>query len=171
MRRLVTVALRQSAAASALHSEGLLQWTGSCSALVLRGTSAGRTYEFTALAGFARNARAASADEHFAADVDTYHEHCWLSCSDVLYASRVRPSADAVRWLTDVAAAYPGCRLAAAPLTEGGWAIFDGTNRTAVFLAPWVPADQPLLASCLHTWLVARHQVRTLHDIHVLRRE
>ncbi|WP_105969448.1 hypothetical protein [Streptomyces geranii] len=140
-------------------------------ALLLRGISAGRVHEFTVWAGGADSTRATGADEHLAADADTCREHRWLSCSDVLYASRARPSPAALRWLTDVTAAYPGCRLAAAPLAEGGWAILDGTGRSPVLLAPRVPPDQPLLASCLHAWLVTGHEVRDLRDIHMPRGE
>lgn len=171
MRRLVTVAVRRPAPPSELRSEAPLQRTDPACALVLQGTSAGRLHEFTAWAGCTDDTRATGGDEHLAADADACLEHRWLSCSDVLYTSRVRPSADALRWLTDVTTAYPGCRLAAAPLTEGGWAMLDGTRRRAVLLAPRVPADQPLLASCLHAWLVAGHEIRTLHDVRVLRQE
>lgn len=171
MRRLVTVAVRRPAPPSELRCEAPPQRTDPACALVLQGKSAGRLHEFTAWVGRTDNAGANGPDEHLAADADACREHRWLSCSDVLYTSHVRPSADALRWLTDVTATYPGCRLAAAPLAEGGWAILDGTRRRAALLAPEVPADQPLLASCLHAWLVAGHEVRALHDIRVLRRQ
>ncbi|MEV8547184.1 hypothetical protein [Streptomyces sp. NPDC051572] len=163
MRHLVTVALRRATAPSAPSRR-----EDPASALTLRGTSAGRVYTFTALAGFVRTAGASDTDEHFAVDADVCRERRLLSCADVLYASRARPSTAAVCWLTGVTAAFPGCRLAAAPLAEGGWSVLDSASRRAVFVGLRVPGDRPLLASCLHTWLVAGHEVAVLQNIHVV---
>ncbi|MDQ1070809.1 hypothetical protein [Streptomyces canus] len=137
-------------------------------ALVLRAASAGHGYVFAVRAGLTGAVRAPGTDEHFAADVDACRNPHWLSCSDVLYAGHPRPSADAGHWLREVMAAFPGCRIAAAPLAGGGWAVLDGSAREAVFLAPEVPADQPLLASCLHAWLLTGHGLRDVAGIQVL---
>ncbi|MFH0172825.1 hypothetical protein [Streptomyces cacaoi] len=110
----------------------------------------------------------AGADEHVAAEAGPCPGVRWPVCADVLHERLPRPYADAVRRLGGLAAAHPGCRLAAAPLTGGGWAVVDGTSRTVVPLARRVPADQPLLASCLHAWLVAGHALRDIEDIRVV---
>ena len=167
MRHLVTVALRRAAAPSAFRPSPALRRTDTTSVLTLRGASAGHVYSFTAKAGFVEPTGASGVDEHFAADADTCHERHWLSCADVLYASRVRPPVDAAHWLMKVAAAYPGCGLAAAPLAEGGWAVLNGASGRVVFLTIRVPGDQPLLASCLHAWSVTGHEVRALQDVRV----
>lgn len=78
-----------------------------------------------------------------------------LECADVLYGSVARPAAEAVRWLADARAAGPACRLAATPLTDGGWAAAAGTDPGVVALTCRVPPEQWLFASCLHAWLVA----------------
>jgi hypothetical protein len=108
------------------------------------------------------------ADEHVAAEAGPCPGIRWPVCADVLHDPFPRPYADAVRRLGDLTAAHPGCRLAAAPLTGGGWAVVDGTSRTVRSLAHRVPPDQPLLASCLHAWLVAGHTLRDIHDIRVV---
>ncbi|MFG3027857.1 hypothetical protein ACGFZJ_04835 [Streptomyces sp. NPDC048253] len=110
----------------------------------------------------------AGADEHVAAEAGPCPGIRWPVCADVLHDWFPRPYADAVRRLGDLTAAHPGCRLAAAPLTGGGWAVVDGTSRTVLPLAHRVPPDQPLLASCLHAWLVAGHTLRDIHDIRVV---
>lgn len=111
---------------------------------------------------------AAAADEHFAADVCLLIEGRWSACADVLHDRHPRPFADTVRRLNDITATHPGCRLAAAPLAEGGWAVSEGRNRTVVPLAHRVPPGEPLLASCLHAWLVAGHALRDIEDIRLL---
>ncbi|MDQ0773551.1 hypothetical protein QF026_002017 [Streptomyces aurantiacus] len=166
MSHLVAVTLRRATGPSVSHPTAPSRRTYALRALTVQGTSAGRVYAFTAMAGVVDAVRASATDEHFAADAD--RERRRLSCADVLFASRLRPLATAVRWLMHVTAAYPGCRLAAAPLTEGGWAILDRASRQPVVLALRVPGDQPLLASCLHTWLVAGHDVRILEDVRVV---
>ncbi|MFF3486527.1 hypothetical protein ACFYXC_25095 [Streptomyces sp. NPDC002701] len=166
MRHLVTVTLRRAAAASACRPPVPPQRTDRLRDLTLRGTSAGRVHVFTAVVRAVDARGTAATDEHFAADAD--RERALLGCADVLFTSRSRPLGAARRWLTDVTGAHPGCRLAAAPLAEGGWAILGDAGRQAVVLAPRVPGDQPLLASCLHTWLVAGHDVRSLQDIRVV---
>jgi hypothetical protein len=168
MRHLVTVALRRATAPSPSRPKAPPRRTDTASVLKLQGTSAGRVYTFTATAGCVVTAEASDTDEHFAADADACRERDWLSCADVLYASRVRPSAAAVCWLLGITAAFPGCRLAAAPLAEGGWAVLDSASRGAVFVALDVPGDQPLLASCLYTWLVTGHDVRVLQNLRVV---
>ncbi|MFI9172750.1 hypothetical protein [Streptomyces lincolnensis] len=131
-------------------------------------TSAGSAYDLTARVGLAPTVSTPVADEHLAADADGCRERHWLNCSDVLYAGCARSLADAVYWLTDLTAAHPGCRLAAAPLQEGGWAVLAGPGRRAFLLARRVPADEPLLASCLHAWLVTGYGMHDLDDIRVL---
>lgn len=108
-------------------------------------------------------------DEHFAVDADMCTEVRWPACADVLHSRHPRPFADATLLLGDITATHPGCRLAAVPLTRGGWAVTEGTSRTVVPLAHRVPPEQSLLASCLHAWLVAGHTLRDIEDIHVLR--
>ncbi|MER5211701.1 hypothetical protein ABT063_14225 [Streptomyces sp. NPDC002838] len=111
----------------------------------------------------------ACTDEHFAVDTDMCTEVRWPACADVLHARHPRRFADATRLLGDITATHPGCRLAAVPLTRGGWAVTERTSRTVVPLAHRVPPEQPLLASCLHAWLVAGHTLRNIEHIHVLR--
>ncbi|MER5194535.1 hypothetical protein ACWD3J_08115 [Streptomyces sp. NPDC002755] len=106
-------------------------------------------------------------DEHVAADAGPYPGVHRPVCADVLHDRLPRPYAEAARRLADLMADRPGCALAAAPLTGGGWAVVDGTSRTVVRLAHRVPPDQPLLASCLHAWLVAGHTLRDIEDIRV----
>lgn len=168
MRHLVTVALRRATEPSPSRPKAPPRRTDTVCVLTLQGTSAGRVYTFTATAGCVETAEASAPDAHFAADADACRERDWLSCADVLYASRIRPSAEAVYWLRGVTAAFPGCRLAAAPLVEGGWAVLDSASRRAVVVALDVPGDQPLLASCLYTWLVTGHDVRVLQNLRVV---
>ena len=167
MRRLVTVSVCRTTAPAVSYPNTPLR-TDTASVLMLRGTSAGHVYGFTAMTDFAATARASEIDEHFAIDADVCHERRWLGCADVLYASRTRSPAEGVLWLTNITATYPGCRLAAAPLKEGGWAVLDSVSRRAVYVAFRVPWDQPLLASCLHAWLVTGRAVRTLQHIHTV---
>ncbi|WP_369227151.1 hypothetical protein AB5J52_42235 [Streptomyces sp. R39] len=144
-------------------------------ALLLRIRAAGRDYRVLARAGLTgpgdplgADGTAVAADEHFAADAGPRLQDRWWACADVLHDRHPRPFADTVRRLNDITAAHPGCRLAAAPLAEGGWAVADGTSRTVVPLAHRVPAGEPLLASCLHAWLVAGHALRDIEDIRLL---
>ncbi|MCD7442612.1 hypothetical protein K4B79_30885 [Streptomyces lincolnensis] len=168
MRHLVRVTLRRlTDTASALPSPAPLPHPPAPS-LVLRVTSAGSAYDLTARVGPAADLGAPVTDEHVVADADACRERPWLTCSDVLYAGCARSPAAAVSWLEGVTAAHPGCRLAAVPLVGGGWAVLDGPGRRALFLGRRVPADRPLLASCLHAWLVAGREVRDLDDIRVL---
>lgn len=130
-------------------------------ALLVRVRSGGRDYEVLARVGPVEP----GADEHFAVDADVCRERRWPACADVLHARYPRPFADAARWLADVTAAHPACRVAATPLAGGGWAVTDGTG---VLLVRQVPPDGPLLASCLHAWLVAGYALRDIEDVHVL---
>ncbi|MFJ6571126.1 hypothetical protein ACIQNU_27300 [Streptomyces sp. NPDC091292] len=102
-------------------------------------------------------------DEHVAVDADQARDDdVRAACADVLYGSRPRPAGQAVRWLTAVAAAHPGCRLVAAPLAGGGWTALSGPDGTAVMLPCAVPAGSSLFASCLHGWLVAGRELTEL---------
>jgi hypothetical protein len=137
--------------------------------------STGREYDVLAWVGLSEpdtpgnaDGPVASTDEHVAVDADLCWQIPWSACADVLHDRHPRPFAEAALRLVNIRAAYPGCRLAAAPLTGGGWAVTEGTGRTVVPLARQVPPDQPLLASCLHAWLVAGHQLCEIEDIHVL---
>ncbi|MEU4892058.1 hypothetical protein AB0B12_23245 [Streptomyces sp. NPDC044780] len=105
--------------------------------------------------GRAAAPRAAVLDEHLTVDADARPGTRWLDCADVLRGSRPRPAAEAVRWLADVRSSRPGCRLAAVPLAEGGWAAAAGTEPGVVVLPCGIPAEQWLFVSCLHAWLVA----------------
>ncbi|MER6628583.1 hypothetical protein ABT301_10115, partial [Streptomyces sp. NPDC000987] len=108
-------------------------------------------------------------DEHVAAEAVLRPGSRWPAvCADVLHDRHPRAFADAARRLDDIAAAHPGCRLVAAPLAAGGWAVAGGSTRTAVPLAHRVRPDQPLLASCLHAWLAAGHTLGSIQDIRVL---
>ncbi|KUN03122.1 hypothetical protein AQI95_24490 [Streptomyces yokosukanensis] len=105
-------------------------------------------------------------DEHFTADA----EACFgrrLACADVLYARRPRSLAAAVRWLAEVRARQPACGLAAAPVADGGWLAVSGSTRgaTSTVLAAAVPPDQPLLASCLHAWVVCGYSLAELEHV------
>ncbi|TWV31668.1 hypothetical protein FRZ03_34915 [Streptomyces misionensis] len=115
----------------------------------------------------AASARGA-ADEHCAVDAGTVAEHRRPACADVLYTVRPRPRGAAVRWLAEMSARYPGCALAAAPVTGGGWLALAGGGRGGgpTPVARAVGPDQPLLASCLHAWLV---QGRSLAELAYVR--
>jgi hypothetical protein len=152
VRRFVSVRL-------APHRLGVRQ--DAVAALSLRIRSSGRHYDVLARVGPAER----GADEHFAVDADACPERRWARYADVLHAGHPRPPAEAARWLAGVAAAYPACRVVAAPLTCGGWAVADGTTT---LLARHVPVNRPLLASCLHAWLVAGLALRDIEDIRVL---
>ncbi|WP_262063891.1 hypothetical protein [Streptomyces sp. STR69] len=143
--------------------------------LLLRVRSAGREFDVLAWVGLTKPGTpgdaddpVASVDEHVAVDAELCRQIPWSACADVLHDRHPRPFADAALRLVDIRAAYPGCLLAAAPLTGGGWAVTESTGRTVVSLARQVPPDQPLLASCLHAWLVAGHLLCEIEDIHVL---
>ncbi|MFG3009149.1 hypothetical protein ACGFZB_01555 [Streptomyces cinerochromogenes] len=105
-----------------------------------------------------------TADEHFAADAETCAERLRLDCADVLYGRLPRPPAAAARWLAEVTARHPACALAAVPLTDGGWMAVAGAagRGTPTVLGGAVPPGQPLLASCLHAWLVRGHALTDL---------
>ncbi|MYS93060.1 MULTISPECIES: hypothetical protein [Streptomyces] len=152
MRRFVSVRL-------APHELDVQQDT--VAALSLRISSGGRHYDVLARVGPADR----GADEHFAVDADACRERRWAEYADVLHAGRPRSPADAARWLVSVTAAHPACRVVAAPLAGGGWAVADGTR---MLLVRHVPATRPLLASCLHAWLVAGLALRDIEDIRVL---
>ncbi|MFJ9566599.1 hypothetical protein ACIRQQ_42020 [Streptomyces fuscichromogenes] len=110
----------------------------------------------------------AGTDEHVAVDAGPGPQVPWAACADVLHDPCPRPFAEAALRLVDLRAACPGCLLAATPVTGGGWAVTEGAGRTVVPLAVHVPPDQPLLASCLHAWLVAGRPLCDIEDIHVL---
>ncbi|MBA6439130.1 hypothetical protein [Streptomyces sp. GMR22] len=105
--------------------------------------------------GLAGTHRAAVLDEHLTVDADVCSDAQGLDCADVLRGSRPRPRAEAVRWLAEIGPAGSGCRLAAVPLTGGGWAARGGTDPGVVALPCRVPPEQWLFVSCLHAWLVA----------------
>lgn len=111
-------------------------------------------------------------DEHLVVDVDTCRDGSLLDCADVLQGSRAHSSADALRRLADLMTAHPACGIAAVPLAgagaggSGGWALADGYDRSVV-LVPHGPrrpqegsAEQSLLPSCVHAWLVAGRSLR-----------
>lgn len=169
MMRFVSVRLRAS-----LPCQWALQ-RDAVSGLLLRLREAGRDYYALALVGLTEPGEflgadwtTAAADEHFAADAGLCLKCRWSACVDVLHDRHPRSFIDTARRLHDITAAHPGCRLAAAPLAEGGWAVTEGTAHTVVPLARWVPPDQPLLASCLHAWLVAGHMLRDIEDIRIV---
>lgn len=143
--------------------------------LLVRVRAEGRDYDVLARVGrtepddlLGTDGAAAAADEHFAADAGLCLRGRWSACADVLHDRNPHPFADTVRRLKAITAAHPGCSLAAAPLAEGGWAVTEGRNRTVVPLAHRVPSSEPLLASCLHAWLVAGHALRDIEDIRLL---
>lgn len=114
--------------------------------------------------------RASVIDEHLAVDVDACRDGSLLDCADVLHGSRAHSAADAFRRLSDLTSAHPACGIAAVPLTGaggvGGWALTSGSDRSVV-LVPFVAhgpdqgsADQSLLPSCVHAWLVAGRSLR-----------
>ncbi|MGW0332872.1 hypothetical protein ACWD0J_13565 [Streptomyces sp. NPDC003011] len=143
--------------------------------LSLRIRSAGRHHDVLARVGLTvpggqpgTDGRVSGADVHFAVDAGLYPGTRWPACADVLHDRHPRPFVDTARLLSRLMAAHPGCRLAAAPLTGGGWAVAERTSRTVVPVAAHVPPDRPLLASCLHAWLVAGHALRDIEDVRVL---
>ncbi|MDX2678104.1 hypothetical protein [Streptomyces soliscabiei] len=146
--------------------------------LALRIWSAGRSYDVLARVGRTEpgpdrpmdgvDEHIAGVDQHVAVDVGQGPEARWPACADVLHERCPRPFAEAARRLGAITAAHPGCRLAAAPLTGGGWAVTEATSRRVVRLASQVPPDRALLASCLHAWLVAGHTLADIDDIRVL---
>ncbi|SHH64140.1 hypothetical protein [Streptomyces sp. 3214.6] len=151
---------------------------GTAPHLALRIRSAGRSYDVLARVGCTEpgpdrpmagvDEHIAGVDEHVAVGVGPGPEARWPACADVLHERCPRPFAEAARRLGAITAAHPGCRLAAAPLTGGGWAVTEATSRRVVRLASQVPPDRALLASCLHAWLVAGHTLADIEDIRVL---
>ena len=94
-------------------------------------------------------------DEHFVVNADGSHPPRWLDCADVLYSSRVRSTEAASRWLFGIAAARNECRIAAAPLARGGWAVLDPTGKQVALIPVAAPGREWLLPSCLLGWLTA----------------
>ncbi|MET9174129.1 hypothetical protein ABZX64_24215 [Streptomyces misionensis] len=111
------------------------------------------------------------ADEHYAVDAETLTAIRRPACADVLYTVRPRPRDMAARWLAEVSARYPGCALAAAPVTGGGWLALAGAGRDGgpTPVARGVGPDRPLLASCLHAWLVRGGSLAELAYVRPLR--
>ncbi|MFF5403687.1 hypothetical protein ACFY8K_04580 [Streptomyces misionensis] len=110
-------------------------------------------------------------DEHYAVDAETVAENRRSACADVLYTVRPRPREAAARWLAEVSARHPGCALAAAPVTGGGWLAVAGAGRDSgpTPVARAIGPDQPLLASCLHAWLVRGGSLAELAYVRTLR--
>ncbi|MEV7504906.1 hypothetical protein [Streptomyces sp. NPDC093018] len=113
-------------------------------------------------------------DEHCAVNAEAAPENRRLACADVLYGVRPRPPAAAAHWLTGVAARHPWCALAAVPLSGGGWLALAGAAAGERGGGPRVVAeavgpDQPLLASCLHAWLVGGRSLAELAYVRPLR--
>ncbi|MGC0328397.1 hypothetical protein RKD23_001387 [Streptomyces sp. SAI-170] len=128
--------------------------------LVLLLRSSGRDYGLLARVG----GDGPGTDEHLAVDAEACAEPWWSACADVLYGRHPRPLAVAARWLSALMAAHPGCRVGAVPLADGGWAV---TDRSGLLLLRGVPADRPLLVSCLHGWLTAGRRLRDIEDVRV----
>ncbi|WNI23858.1 hypothetical protein [Streptomyces sp. ITFR-16] len=109
-------------------------------------------------------------DEHLVVDVDTCRDGSLLDCADVLQGSRAHSAAGALHRLASLVAAHPACGIAAVPLAgaggSGGWALADGYDRSVVLVPqdhrpPQAgPAEQSLLPSCVHAWLVAGRSLR-----------
>lgn len=125
-------------------------------------------------------------DEHLVVDPDTCRDASLLDCADVLQAGRARSVAGARRRLAELLSAHPACGLAAVPLIRrggrpeeggdgvdraGGWALACGAYtadaglvvvacRSTMPSAGAVHAEQSLLPSCLHAWLVAGRALR-----------
>ncbi|MFR9787751.1 hypothetical protein ACL07V_03580 [Streptomyces sp. MB22_4] len=153
---------------------GAAPWAGPV--LRVRMGSAGSGAEVIAEAGRVRSGSRAvpEGDEHYAVNAEAALENRRLACADVLYAVRPRPPAAAAHWLTRVAARHPSCALAAAPVTGGGWLALTGSAGGGRGGGPRVVAgavgpDQPLLASCLHAWLVRGRSLAELAYVRPLR--
>ncbi|GLF97072.1 hypothetical protein [Streptomyces yaizuensis] len=174
MRKLVRVTLTPLAPANPANtgagSDGLL-WvlsarTGSTANTGYTGyagsaVGAARPYTLTVRAGAMTGApgvagpRGGPLDEHLAVDADRCRDRWALDCADVLLAAHPRPPAAALRILAELRAAHPGCRLTAAALTGGGWAVAGGPDPRVVTLPCPKNPRRSLLPSCLHAWLVA----------------
>lgn len=109
-------------------------------------------------------------DEHLVVDVDACRDGSLLDCADVLQARRAHSVAGALHRLAELTSAHPACGIAAVPLAgaggASGWAMAGGSARSVV-LVPHGPcrpyqasAEQSLLPSCLHAWLVAGRSLR-----------
>ncbi|WP_050375162.1 hypothetical protein [Streptomyces acidiscabies] len=127
----------------------------------LRIRAGGRTYGLMARIGTAGPGE----DEHFAVDVDRCGESRWRDCADVLYSRHPGSPPAAVRRAAEILAAHPACRVAAAAVRGGGWAVTDGT---AALLIRQQPPHQPLLVSCLHAWLAAGHSLDSVERVFTL---
>ncbi|MFJ9027436.1 hypothetical protein ACIRQP_02740 [Streptomyces sp. NPDC102274] len=123
-----------------------------------------------------RDHGAAVIDEHLVVDVDACQDGSLLDCADVLQGSRAYSVVDALRRLAELASAHPACGIAAVPLAgaggASGWAVAGGSDRSVV-LVPYGPhrpyqasAEQSLLPSFLHAWLVAGRSLRELPYAH-----
>ncbi|MFH7339812.1 hypothetical protein [Streptomyces sp. KHY 26] len=154
---------------------GAAPWAGPV--LRVRMGSAGSGAEVIAEAGRVRSGSRAvpEGDEHYAVNAEAALENRRLACADVLYAVRPRPPAAAAHWLTRVTARHPSCALAAAPVTGGGWLALTGSaggggnGGGPRVVAGAVGPDQPLLASCLHAWLVRGRSLAELEYVRPLR--
>lgn len=115
-------------------------------------------------------------DEHLVVDVDVCGDGSLLDCADVLQGSRTHSVADALHRLAELTSAHPACGIAAVPLAGTGvassWALAGGADRSVV-LVPYgadrpyqAPAEQSLLPSCLHAWLVAGRSLREWPNAH-----
>ncbi|MFE5121489.1 hypothetical protein [Streptomyces sp. NPDC056669] len=141
----VTVEWWEEAPPDPAPTPSVCLWTG-------RAAGGGVLLARTGLAG---TRRATVLDEHLTVDTDACADARGLDCADVLRGSRPRSVAEAVRWLAEVGPAGSGCRLAAVPLTGGGWVARGGTDPDVVALPCRVPPEHWLFVSCLHAWLVA----------------
>ncbi|MGQ4487145.1 hypothetical protein ACN6LM_004172 [Streptomyces sp. SAS_281] len=103
-------------------------------------------------------------DEHLVVDVDACADASLLECGDVLQGSRASSVAVALRRVADLVAAHPACGVAAVPLGGGlsGWVVAGGPDRCAILVPSRArsSAEQSLLPSCLHAWLVAGRSLR-----------
>ncbi|MGW4886640.1 hypothetical protein [Streptomyces murinus] len=156
------------------EASGPVHWTGPV--LRVRMGVVGSGAEVIAEAGQVRTGARAlpEGDEHCAVNAEAAPENRRLACADVLYGVRPRPPASALHWLTGVAARHPSCALAAVPLSGGGWLALAGSAARGRgggprVVAEAVGADQPLLASCLHAWLVEGRSLAELAYVRPLR--
>ncbi|WP_411143339.1 hypothetical protein [Streptomyces sp. x-80] len=112
-------------------------------------------------------------DEHFAVDAESGAADRWLDCADVLHGHRPRPERAALRWAENVLTRRTGCRLAALPLPDGGWAVAERTGSRLLLPTtapgrPLTPMECSLVASCLHGLLVAGDVEEALLSLTVL---
>jgi hypothetical protein len=118
-------------------------------------------------------------DEHLVVDVDACRNGSLLDCADVLQGSRAHSVVDARHRLAQLTSAHPACGIAAVPLAgaggggASGWAVAGGSDRSVVLVrygGPYRPykasAEQSLLPSCLHAWLVAGRSLREWPYVH-----